>query len=800
MGKSRLVYELRRRVAAQSPATLVYQCLPQHQHSALFPIIAQLERTLGIDDQELPADTDRIEAMLIGSADEKRDQLPLFAALLSVAGDRYAPSPMSPLERKRRTLDALCDQVTRRAVQQPVLVIVEDAQWLDPTSTEFLDLLAARIADLPVLIVIAERPRDERDEPADVIDLTALSHEEGREMVSAIPGGRDIAPVVLDRILARTDGVPLFIEELTHSVVGADTDMSVQENRAPASAPVDDAIPMTLQDLLVARLDQLGDAKSVAQLASVIGREFNADLLSSIAGVAIDSLEPALERLTTSGLVLRHRGGFLFKHALIQDAAHQSLLRSRRRELHARTAGLLERDSARQGSGQLELLAHHYELAALDRKALECWLRAGQAALERSANVEACAHFGRALSARRRLPEDLDQLELDCLIGLGAARRVVEGFASRGVEESFSRARDLAERGAGSTAQLMDALRGLFACYYTRSDFRRAKEQAECVIDGAHGSPSYLMMGNWMLGSVLFWQGEFDAARHRLLTALSMYDPARQRSQTLDAQIDLRANATLHLAWTLWFLGLADQARVKADEAIALSRQLGQPFALAMALFWACATRVCCGDRAAVESLTAELRSVTTKYHIAYLRTACTALEAHLAVTTGDFAGGIDKVRRALDEFRRQSAGLGWTFAISLPAAACAQLGQAEDGLALIDEAFEAAERHGDHFWEAELHRIKGDLILARTGDADAADACYRRAAVLAAQQGARFLELRAVTSLARLTRDHGRQETAVRLQLQSLCETFLEGHDTDDFRNARRELDLGAGRSAQSA
>jgi class 3 adenylate cyclase/tetratricopeptide (TPR) repeat protein len=799
MGKSRLIHEFRRRVGGQPAATFLYQCLPHHQHTALFPIVAQLERTLGVEDDEASVGLEQIEAMLVGSPEDKRDQLPLFAALLSVPADRHAQGPMSPLERKRRTLDALCSQVTRSAMRQPVLVIVEDAQWLDPTSIEFLDLLAARIGDAAVLIVIAERPRQEKTEEPDTIDLVALSAEEGREMASVLAGDRDISPV-LDRILERTDGVPLFIEELTHSVLGSDVDAGVQPDHATAGLPVEDAIPMTLQDLLVARLDQLGPAKAVAQLASVIGREFTADLLSSIADDAGESLDPALDRLTTSGLVLRQRGGFLFRHALIQDAAYQSLLRSRRRELHARIAAVLERDSARQGAGQLELLAHHYELARLDRRALECWLRAGQSALERSANVEAREHFGRALAARARVSgEDLDQLELDCLIGLGAARRAVEGFASRGVEESFSRARALAERGVGSTAQLMDALRGLFACYYTRSDFRRAKEQAECVLDGARRSASYLMMGNWMLGSVLFWQGEFDAARHRLEAALSLYDPARQRSQTLDAQIDLQANATLHLGWTLWFLGHADQARARADEAIALSRRLGQPFALAMALFWACATRVCCGDRAAVESLTAELRDVTTKYHIAYLRTACTALEAHLAVTRGDFASGLDNVRRALEEFRRQSAGLGWTFAMSLPAAACAQLGQTEDGLALIHEAFGVAERHGDHFWEAELHRIKGDLVFAGTGDAAAADACYRSAAALARRQGARSLELRALTSLVRLARRQGQEENAVRLQLQSLCDSFLEGDDTDDLRNARRELEIGAAGSRQT-
>ena len=444
-----------------------------------------------------------------------------------------------------------------------------------------------------------------------------------------------------------------------------------------------------------------------------------------------------------------------------------------------------------------ELLAHHYACAGLDDRALEFWIRAGQRALARSANVEAAQHFTSALAAVERLPQDERSLQvaLGCRIGRGAARRAVEGFASPGVEEDFAQARDLYARGAGTIAQLMDALRGLFACYYTRSDFRKAREQAERVLEYAD-SPPQLMMGNWMLGCVTLWQGQFVEARLRLETALQLYDPAVQRRETLDAQIDLEANAMLHLAWTLWFLGHPDQARARAEEAIALARGLGQPFALAMALFSACATRVCCGDDAEAGVLAEELRAVTVKYRIAYMSAACTVLEGHTAVARGDTTAGIERMRLALEEFRRQQAGLGWTFAISLPAAACAKLGQAEEGLALVAEAFEAAERNGDLFLKAELHRLEGDLLRAKSPtDLQGPINCYRQAAALATEQGAKSLELRALTSLARLDP----VDDQVWQRLQVLYDSFDEGHLTADLTAARALLECATARTADA-
>jgi predicted ATPase len=287
----------------------------------------------------------------------------------------------------------------------------------------------------------------------------------------------------------------------------------------------------------------------------------------------------------------------------------------------------------------------------------------------------------------------------------------------------------------------------------------------------------------------MFWQGEFQEARRRLETALTLYDPGKQRTETLDTQVDLQANATLHLGWTLWFLGYADQAIAKADEAIRMARRLGQPLALAMALFWAGATRVCCGDHVAAEALCKELRAVATRYHIAYLGAAGMLLETHSIFAKGKLDAGVTQVRRGLEEFRRQRAGLGWTFAISFPAAAFAQTGDANEGLALLADAFDMVHTRGDRFWEAELHRLKGDLLLVRSpADEDEAEQCYRRAADIAARQGARFLELRAVTSLTRLHLTRGNRDTVGRLE--ALYASFQEGRQVADLQQARAVLD----------
>jgi class 3 adenylate cyclase/tetratricopeptide (TPR) repeat protein len=793
IGKSRLIHELRQRVDPESTHTLFYQCLPLHQNSALFPLIAQLDYVARINDCDDPLSRfEYLEKVLVGSPEEVRGQIALVAPLLSMATpEAYPMIQLSPLERRRQTMEVLCAQLLRRAELRPVLVIVEDAQWLDPTSKELLDLVIRRISAARVLVVVAARPAassTDDDAASRPIRLAGLNRSDSRTMLTALTEGRPMPEALREYILSRTDGVPLFIEETTQAVLISEPAMTVSEPRAVA-APIEAAIPMTLQDSLVARLDAMGSAKGVAQFASVIGREFTLEALSSVAGLSPEQLATGLDQLVASGLILQHRDTYAFKHALIQDAAYQSLLRSRRRELHGRIAVALEAESTRQGAGHLELLAHHYVMAGIDAKALPFQLLAGRHALERSANIEAREHFTHALAAIKRLSDEkFATNELECLIGLGAARRAVEGFASQGVEESFGRARDLCLRGIGTTAQLMDALRGLFACFYTRSDFRKAREQGEQVLERAGENPYYLTMGNWMLGCVMFWQGEFGEARRRLENALTFFDPAARTRQTLDAQIDLEANAKLHLAWTLWFLGYADQAHTRAAEAIALSRQLRQPFALAMALFWASAPRVCCGHHEAAATLIAELRAVTTEYHIAYLGAACTVLEAHVTVLKGNIAEGIQQIRTALEEFRRQRAGLGWPFAMSLPASACAQAGQVEEGLAMIAEAFEAANQHGDAFWNSELHRLKGDLLLVQSPqNYEQAEECYLQAANVAVAQGARFLELRAVTSLVRLQQQIGDDSDAARLQ--SLYEWFTEGHDTQDYRNAAATL-----------
>ncbi len=299
------------------------------------------------------------------------------------------------------------------------------------------------------------------------------------------------------------------------------------------------------------------------------------------------------------------------------------------------------------------------------------------------------------------------------------------------------------------------------------------------------------MVGHWMVGCVMFWQGQFPEGRRELEEAVALYDPSEQREKTLAAQIDPEVSALIHLGWTLWILGYPEQALRTSEEAIAAARKLAQPFALAQALFWACSTRLCCGQTTATETLGRELRAITTEHKLAYLGACATLLEGQTLIAKGNVKPGLGKIRQAFSEFSTQEAGLGRPWAVSVPVAAFARIGQAEEGMKMLTGAFQAVEANDEHQWEAELHRLKGELlILPPTPNADEAESCFRRAIDIARQQNAKSLELRAVVSLARFLRSAGHQNMEARDIVTAVYDWFTEGLDTEDLKAAKHLLD----------
>jgi len=803
IGKSRIAESLGERIADEARVRLIYQCSPYHANSALYPVIQHLERAAGLRRTDTSAQRlERLEALLAKSTPCVAEIAPLFASLLSLPTDgRYPPLKLSPQEQKDKTLAALVAWIGELSREGPIQILFEDVHWVDPTSAEFLGLLAQRGNSLPLLAVITSR---EHADPARLgawvslphvtsLDIERLDRRESAIMVDRLIERAPLPPELVDQIVTRTDGVPLFIEELTRTLVASS---SARDGGAATNA-LRWPIPATLQDSLMARLDRLGPAKAVAQTGAVIGREFSYELVAAISPSSDAQVGEALRTLVSSGLAFAHGqppgATYMFKHALVQDAAYSSLLRSRRIELHSRVAETLERAYPERVRVEPELLAHHYSHAGQAMRAAGYWALAAQRALERSANLEALGHANAGLERLATVDPspERDRLELNLEILRGTAHRAVSGFASSMVEGSFSRARDLCER-VGDLPRLIDARRGLFSCYYARGALSLAREEGEQVarLGQRVEDRGSRMLGHWMSGCVMFWQGEFPAARRELEIASSLYDADEARGKMLALQIDPGVNAMLHLSWLLWILGYPDQAVRTSEKAISMARDLSQPFALAMALIFACATRICCRQHALAASLADEVTELTAAHGLGYIKSVARVLKGQALIERGEHLAGVQHIAQAFSEFKAQEAGVGLPWAMHFAATGYARLGKIDEALATLGAALTAAERNGEHQWDAELWRLKGEtILLAPARDMGEAETCLRRALDIARLQSALSLELRAATSLARMLAARDKSGDARRV-LEECRGRFTEGFDTGDLREAGAMLD----------
>jgi class 3 adenylate cyclase len=805
IGKSRIADALAERIARERHIRLRYQCSPYHGNSALYPFIQQLELAADLERRDSPErKLAKLEALLADSTPRDAETIALFAALLSLPpSDRYPALAMTAQEQKERTLVALFDRLRGLAAQAPVFMLLEDAHWIDPTSTEFLGQVARHAADIPVLALVTARSAAEHAwsglPHVGAVQLERLDRAQSVAMIGQLPEGGRLPADLVEEIVARTDGVPLFIEELARTVAAP----GPASGSTPAGRARSAAIPATLQDSLMERLDQLGPAKEVAQLGAVIGREFSRELVAAISPLNETELGDALGELRASGVVFgRGDSAHTFKHALVQDAAYASLLRSKRQELHARVAETLEASYPERVRVEPEVVAHHYTQAGRAMPAARYWAAAAQRAFDRSANLEALGHASRGLEVLAGVAEgrDRDRLELALEILRGAAYRAVKGFASSDAERSFADARALAAR-LDDVPRLIDARRGLFSCYYARGALALAGDEGRQVaaLGERMNDRASRMLGRWMLGCVAFWQGEFPTAHRELEDAFALYDPREQRANTLALQIDPGVNALFHLGWALWILGYPDRAVRTSEQAVATARALSQPFALSMALFFACATRACCGERAAVRPLLDELQALVGAHGLGYMASVARVLEAQELIADGEYAAGLAQIGRAFAEFQAQEAGVGLPWAMSIAAAAYARLGKGEEGLGTVVKALAATDRNGERQWAAELWRLKGELLMLSPAHEAEAEACFARAAELARRQSARSLELRATLSLARLLDRQGKAERARALLAES-CGWFADAAETDDLREARIALAGLSGGAAAGA
>lgn len=801
IGKSRLVAALQERIEREPHTFLRYFCSPHHQESALHPFIAQLQRAAGFDREDTPrAKLDKLR-LLLSPALSFDEDVAILAELLSIPdGDLYLPVTVTPQQKKERSFAALVRQLETLAQRRPIMVVFEDMQWIDPTSRELLDRTVDRIANLPVLVLVTCRPEVKlgwTGKPhVSVLVLNRLDQNSGAALIRSVAGARTLPAEIVNQIAERTDGVPLFVEELTKAVLETSPEGST---RAISFAPPPGlAVPDTLHASLMARLDRIGPiAKEVAQVGAAIGREFSYDLLAAIVQRWDSELRAALDRLINAGLMFG-RGeppdaNFLFKHALVQDAAYGTLLRSQRRELHARIAGALEERLATGSQEQPEILAHHCGHAGLIQKAVSYWREAGERSKSRSAMTEAIAQMRKALDLLSHLPDTPGRqgTETELQLALGGALIAAKGHAAEETGKAYARARRLCEL-LNDRPNLLKALWGEFVHFHVRGETDRSHRIAEDLLDlaGRQNDAAILVAGHRAVGDSWLHRGQLALARAHLERGLALYDPAQQRSLTALFAENARVAMLSFLSLTCGLLGFADQARVQSSDALSEARESSHPISLAFALSVACRLHFVLDEAGVVGRQAEELVALTTEQRFAFFLAMGTAYRGWTLAEAGDAEAGVDLLRRGIEGF--QASGAAWIlpFYLAQLAMAEAKAARFETGLGQLSDALALSEKSGVRWFEAELHRRRGELMLtARPGVEAEAEAEFRYAIAIARQQEAKLWELRSALSLARLWRDQDKRAEARRL-LAPVYGWFSEGFDLRDLKEGKALLE----------
>jgi TOMM system kinase/cyclase fusion protein len=784
LGKSRLVQALRERASREGPdgdgARWLYAYgSPHDQSSPLQPIVNVLRRL--VDSREAGTPLVRIEELLQPYPLPPAEAVPLFAALLGVPlAAPYSMPALSPDRIREKTLEALAALALEMAGSQPLVWVVEDLHWLDPTTMRWLGLLIGQASSVPLFLVLTVRPQTLEagwgpGSHVTQISLAPLAQSEVELLIERVAGvaGKNLADSVRREIVARTDGVPLFVEELTKTVL---------ESGQAGGRP---DIPSTLRDSLATRLDRLGDAKRVAQMASVIGRSFSLELLTAISPLDETALQGELRRLVEAELVFRRgfgsRTSYLFKHALIRDAAYDSLLNRERQQLHLRVAEALEAKAQAPETARPEILAYHYAEGNRPEKAVAWWLDAARQALGRSAHQEALQHVRKGLAALAGLPSgpDRDERELQLQTTLAPAVIATQGFSSPEVERAYLRGLEL----CGEQQGHFELLYGLFSFYAVQAKPDRALPLAEQMLRLAEsrGSSVFLVQSRYGLGAMSFLLGDFAASRRHLAAVIDQDDPELGRLLPLSFGTDDRKTCRVYDALDLWLLGHPGEALERCRTALAWTRETPQPFTLTTVLLLSGFLHRFRRDDAAVRSHAEEMIALSAEHGLFQVRDANVLLGLALAADDGDPDAadlGIDHLKQSLDAYRATGFRVFLSFYLAELAAACLRRNRLDESEAALQEAFGAVHGGSERFWEPELHRLRGEL-LARAGSAAEAEAAFRKALEIAAARSAASLELRAATSLARLLRG------AARDTLAAVYARFAEGEATTDVTDA---------------
>ena len=836
IGKSRLVQALKEQVLAEGATRIEFRCSPYHQNSAFSPIIAHLQRFLQWQREDTPqTKLTKLQQALVTHRFPQADTQALLATLLSLPyPEGIPPLTLSPQKQKQKTQDALVAWIVDEAEKAAVYCAWEDLHWADPSTLEVLALFLEQIPTTRMFAMLTFRPEFTPPwNPCSYLTpltLSRLGRLQVEAMVEQVTGGKALPLEMLQQIVSKTDGVPLFVEELTKMVLESgllrEEDGRYVGAHGGASIPAL-AIPSTLQDSLMARLDRLAPVRELAQMGAVLGREFSYALIHAVSLLDEELLQQGLRQLVEAELIYQRglppQATYLFKHALIQDTAYQSLLKSTRQQYHTKIAQVLAERFPETAETQPELVAHHYTEAGLIERSLPYWQHAGKKAIQRSAYVEATSHLTKGLALLKTLSEtpERTQQELGLQTTLGPVLIATRGYAAEETGAAYTRARELC-RQVEATPLLFRVLFGLWAFYIVRAEHKTAYSLGEQLLSLAESQqdPTLLVEAHWALGASSFALGEVTSARAHLERSIALYDPHEHRSLAFLYGYDPGMSSETIGAWVLWSLGYPDQALRMSQKSITLAQQLSHPFSLAYALGHAARLYQFRREEHTVQERTEAAVALSTEQGFPFFLTQGMIFRGVVLAEQGWSHEGIAQIQQGITAFRATGADLYRPYFLALLAEAYEKAEQGEQGLAVLAEALAAVDNTEERFYEAELYRLKGELTLTRSGvrgpasevsksqslnpnSQGEAEACFLKAIDIAQKQQAKSLELRAVMSLVCLLQQQTRQpgsrtthhETRTTLDeahkmLSEIYNWFTEGFDTKDLQEAKALLD----------
>jgi class 3 adenylate cyclase/predicted ATPase len=802
IGKSRLTAALLESVHDEPLTRLRYFCSPQHTDSAFYPIIGQMERAAGLLHDDTPQQKlDKLGALLAQTSTSIQDAA-LIAELLSLRNDgRYPALELTPQQRRQKTLEALTTQMEALSRQNPVLMIFEDAHWGDPTSLEAFGRVVNRIRTIRVLLLVTFRP--EFDSPwigqphVTALTINRLTERDVSAMVDRVAGNKRLPASIRHDIIERTDGIPLFVEEMTKAVLEAESEGAAERVAAVVPSPAL-AVPASLHASLMARLDRLGPAKEVAQIGATIGREFTHALLAAVVPKPEGELGPALDRLMAAGLLFRRgvppHATYLFNHALVRDAAYDSLLRNQRQQLHAHIAAAIETQFPEIVVTQPEWLAQHCDQAGWPEKAAQYWRAAGEQGVRRAANVEAIEHFRRAVRSNAERPPGVERArtELAILSQLGPALMSVHGWAAPEVGEILERATNVAQQ-LEASRDLAAPLTSLWLFRFTRGEFDRAEQISEEIFRIARelNDPEIALQAHHATYPMWWARGLYSQASKHIDDCIALYDEKRHAHHRYHYIGHDPAVCAMSIGASVkWALGYPTQAAELERNALVFARRLHHAPSLAHALFWNTESQVQRRDIAAVAATARELLALCEEYRLAQSGALALIALGWALVRLGEATEGLTQLKEGLAQLSR----IGMRFYFSRAKAALAEAhlvaGHYDEGLHQVSQALSDASEIGIRFDLPRLQLLRAELLLHVPGrQTETAESCFRSAFEIAGAQGARSWALRAMTSMARFLAERGERMQAYDL-LNPIYVSFTEGFDTLDLKDAKALLD----------